>query len=64
MLGCRQTHEQMSDALDGALPWWKRMLMRFHLGLCPVCKRTDKSLREAVDATHALRDVPPSPEDM
>jgi len=59
MLGCRDTHEHLSDALDGALPWWKRVLMRFHLGICPMCKRTGDSLRETVSVAHSLRDVPP-----
>ena len=64
MLSCRGTHENLSDALDGALPWWKRLLMRVHLGICPGCKRTSDSLRDTVDAVASLRDVPPPKTDV
>lgn len=59
MLDCKRTHENLSDALDGALPWWKRILMRLHLGICPGCARSAKSLKDTVDTLGGLRDVPP-----
>ena len=59
MLDCKRTHENLSDALDGALPWWKRVLMRMHLGVCPMCRRTSHSLERAVDTVASLRDLPP-----
>jgi len=60
MLDCKRTHENLSDALDGALPWWKRVLMRLHLGICPGCARSAKSLKDTVETLGALRDsLPP-----
>lgn len=53
----------MSDAVDGALPWWRRIVLRIHLFLCPPCRRSDARLHEAVDALASLRDVPPAFDD-
>jgi anti-sigma factor RsiW len=59
MLDCKHTHESLSDALDGALPWWRRVLMRVHLRVCPGCARTERSLRASQEALRGLRDLPP-----
>ena len=58
MRSCDQIAEELSDALDGALPLWRRLQIRLHLALCPPCARMRRSLERTVDLLHALRDDP------
>ena len=59
MLDCRRAHDSLSASIDGTLPWWKRILLRVHLRICPGCARTDQSLRKCHGVVASLRDVPP-----
>ncbi len=63
MLDCRRAHDVLSDSIDGVLPWWKRILLRVHLSICPGCARTDQSLRSCHGVVGSLRDMPPIIED-
>ena len=59
MLGCKAIRAQLSDALDGALPWWKRLAQRLHLPWCRTCRHVDESLKQTLATLKQLRDVPP-----
>jgi hypothetical protein len=51
----------ISDRLDGPLeetvPLGTRLLVGFHLMICPPCRRMRRSLSATRDALSALRDV-------
>jgi len=36
---CEETAEAISAALDGPLPWYRRIRMRLHLWACRFCRR-------------------------
>ena len=47
-----------SDHLDGVpLPLLARAWVRFHLTICPPCRRVHRALVETREALRALRDV-------
>jgi predicted anti-sigma-YlaC factor YlaD len=53
---CRNVRSYISDGLDGEpLP----LLVRFHLRVCPPCRRVHRSLVATREALRALRDVDP-----
>ena len=42
---CRKQRPYFSDRLDGArLPFWRGLFVRFHLFVCPPCRRYNRSL--------------------
>ncbi len=45
---CRVVRPLLSDAADGQLPWWKAAMVRFHLFICPPCRRLDRSLHRTL----------------
>ena len=64
MLRCREVPTEVSLALDGELPWRRRLALRFHVLMCRHChrylrqarrlatawrKRTDPATKEEVD---------------
>lgn len=42
---CREASRLQSKALDGALPFGKRLGLRMHLALCRWCRRYGKHIR-------------------
>lgn len=57
---CRPQRAFFSDRLDGVkLPFWRGLLVRFHLRVCPQCIRYNRSLEATRDALRGLRDLPP-----
>ncbi len=58
---CRTVRPHFSDHLDGEpLPLVKGLLVRFHLLVCPPCKRVHRSLVATREALGALRDADPA----
>jgi hypothetical protein len=58
---CRDSRRWFSERLDGQpIPFWRRLLVRLHLSVCPQCKLYNRSLEATRDALSALRD-PPKP---
>ena len=57
---CRAQRPFFSDRLDGAkLPFWRGLLVRMHLRVCPQCIRYNRSLEATRDALRSLRDADP-----
>ena len=55
---CRSARRYFSDRLDGApISFWRRLLVRMHLRVCPQCIRFNRSLVATRAALHALRDA-------
>ena len=55
---CRGVRSHFSDHLDGErIPFFRRILVRCHLTICPQCRRVQRSLVATREALHALRDV-------
>jgi len=60
VLSCRELAENTDRYLDGELPFWARIKVRFHLALCQNCCRYVDQLRLAVAALRrAAPDEPP-----
>ena len=59
MLDCKQIHESLNEAEDGEMPLWKRLALKFHLMICPCCKRTERSFHKTMCALSGLRDCQP-----
>lgn len=54
---CHKSRAYFSDHLDGQpLPFWRGLMVRWHLLICPYCKRVNRSLTATKDALTALRD--------
>ncbi|HWE27961.1 MAG TPA: anti-sigma factor [Polyangia bacterium] len=54
---CVKQRPYFSDRLDGArVPFWRGLLVRFHLRICPPCRRYHRSLEATRDALCTLRD--------
>jgi predicted anti-sigma-YlaC factor YlaD len=54
---CRLVRPYFSDQLDGEpLPPVVGFFVRFHIRVCPPCRRTYQSLAATRDALRALRD--------
>ena len=57
---CVKQRALFSDHLDGQkLPFWRALLIRFHLRFCPQCQLTHRSLETTRDALRDLRDRDP-----
>ena len=57
---CRRSRLYFSDRLDGRpLPFWRGLMVRWHLLACPLCHRYQRSLVATRDAVRALRDPDP-----
>ena len=59
---CSHARSHFSCQLDGQpLPFFTRLMVRFHLWICPGCRRVNRSLVATRAALRALRDadVPP-----
>jgi predicted anti-sigma-YlaC factor YlaD len=57
---CVKQRVWFSDRLDGQpLPFWRGLLVRFHLARCPACKRVNRSLQVTREALRALADEDP-----
>jgi len=57
---CVKQRAWFSDRLDGApVPFWRGLLVRFHLAVCPGCKRVNRSLVATRQALQALADHDP-----
>lgn len=59
---CDEVRKRMSDDVDDTLPWFRRALDRFHVTVCPPCRRVHASLHETVQLLHEMRDVEPADE--
>lgn len=54
---CSVARAHLSCHLDEQpLPWLVRAVVRFHLFVCPPCRRVARSLAATRDALEALRD--------
>jgi predicted anti-sigma-YlaC factor YlaD len=59
---CVKQRALFSDRLDGQpLPFWRGLLVRLHLRVCPACIRYDRSLAATRDALRALGGTDPPP---
>lgn len=57
---CRSSRRYFSERLDGQrLPFWRGLIVRLHLRVCPQCIRFNRSLAATRDALGALRDSDP-----
>lgn len=62
LFSCEQATERMTDHLEGALPWPKRLAMWGHLILCRACRAFLRGLREVpVLAREAFKELSPEP---
>lgn len=59
MLTCKEIQTHMSDAHEGHLTGWRRVMYRFHLWWCPFCKRAEGSFYRMMTTLHLMKDVPP-----
>lgn len=48
MLQCHEVADQMSDYVDGVLPWRQRLAIRLHLALCVFCRTAVRQLRATI----------------
>ena len=55
MTSCTQAKEEMCDALDGELPWYRRFALWVHLLLCPPCRVEMQGLRRTMKALHGCK---------
>jgi hypothetical protein len=54
---CVKQRAWFSDRLEGKpLPFWRGLLVRLHLTICPPCQRVNRSLAATRDALRALAD--------
>lgn len=45
---CAQIKEELSDCIDGELPWTRRLAVKMHLWLCEGCRREHEELARTV----------------
>ena len=48
MTDCKQIREELCDAIDGELPWTRRMAVKLHLWVCPPCRKEHEELARTV----------------
>jgi len=53
-MNCRDVNRFLADYLDGALPWYQRLLFKVHLLLCRQCRRYLASYVTTVRVTKSL----------
>lgn len=58
MLRCQDVAEQISDDIDGALPWRRRLAIRLHMLLCDGCRRYVRQMRACVAALRTAGEPP------
>jgi anti-sigma factor RsiW len=58
---CTEVHACMTDYMEGALPWRKRLGVRIHLLMCKACAGLYDGLRALSSRARNLF-APPSPE--
>ena len=57
---CVKQRPWFSHVLDGQpLPFWRGLLVRCHLTICPPCRRMQRSLKATRDALRDLADHDP-----
>ena len=57
---CVKQRRYFSDRLDGVkIPFFRRLMVRCHLAICPPCIRYNRSLEATRVALKALRDQDP-----
>jgi anti-sigma factor ChrR (cupin superfamily) len=60
MLGCQQLTELSTEYLEGSLPFWRRMQIRVHLGICKHCRNYLAQVRSTIHALQRLPRAEPS----
>ena len=60
-MSCKELTDFLAEYLDGSLPRWQRVAMKFHLLLCRDCRRYLKSYATTIALAHAIGQ--PVPED-
>ncbi|MBI1903719.1 MAG: hypothetical protein HY000_16780 [Planctomycetes bacterium] len=45
MLSCKDVSQLLSESLDRNLPFWKRLSLWTHLGMCRLCRAFRKDLQ-------------------
>ena len=58
---CRQMSELVTDYLERALPLRTRLDARWHLLLCPACRRYYEQMRQTIRLLAGSRLPPPEP---
>ena len=58
IVSCRHYVSMMTEAREGPLPAHKRLALRFHHRVCPVCNLYTKGFDQTVEL---LRELPPEP---
>jgi predicted anti-sigma-YlaC factor YlaD len=61
MPSCREMSELVTDYLEGALALRTRLAARWHLFLCPACRRYYEQMRRTVGLLAGGRLPPPEP---
>ncbi|WP_397451753.1 anti-sigma factor family protein [Pseudomonas sp. NA-150] len=60
MLTCKQQVAKSSDYLDGHLSFRERLGVRYHLAICPNCRRFMRQMRLAQAALRLMPESPPA----
>lgn len=58
MPSCDQIARELSDALDGDVPFWRLMQIRTHLAMCRKCRDLESSLERTVGVLGSLSEMP------
>lgn len=62
MLKCQEVTELVTRYLERQMPWRERVSFRYHLALCPHCRRYVRQMRATIMALGRLPEQPPPPE--